>query len=108
VCDDFLAAGSLVKQFRASFQSVSGDRQLEVDGAFIAQIAKMPRLECSFVMIPRLDDDESLVFNFVNEPVLVGDAAGPITGVGMFEHFGFANPGVRIPRNLFDQIVDLP
>lgn len=46
--------------------------------------------------------------DFVDHAMLVVDAAGPVSGKGMFQRFGFADAFKGIPLDLPDERVDAP
>ena len=57
-------------------------------------------------MIPKLRNQNGVVFNFIYDPVVVGDSPRPVSGEIMFKGFGFPDSLVPVPLNISDQFVD--
>ena len=57
-------------------------------------------------MVPSGDDDDLILFHGVDQPMLVGDATGPVAGELVLEGFGFADAGGRGAVHIGKQLVD--
>ena len=61
-------------------------------------------------MISELRQEESFIFNFINDPVFIVDAPGPVTGKAMSERFRFSDSlewrAFDIPDELIDSLQD--
>ena len=58
------------------------------------------------IVVPELRDQQRLVFDLVNHPVLVGDAARLEPRQRMLERLGLADPLEGLALHLLDQLVD--
>jgi hypothetical protein len=54
------------------------------------QVAAGARCREMSVMISKLGDENSIIFDLVDKAMLVGDSARPISREAMLERFGFA------------------
>jgi len=57
-------------------------------------------------MITELGNKDGIVLDLIDDAVFIGDAAGPVSGEGVFEGFRFANSLVGQALNVTDQGVD--
>lgn len=59
-------------------------------------------------MVTELGDVDGIPGDFANDTMLVIDAAGPISGKGVFQRLGFADAFKKIALDLFDERIDAP
>lgn|SRR5215211_833744 len=60
------------------------------------------------VVVARLDDDQFVVAELINEAVFVGDAARPVAGQIMGEALRLADSRPRITRRFLDHAINSP
>lgn len=52
-----------------------------------------------------LGNQDCAIFNFVDEPVFLGDSSGPPAGQVFFQKFWLADAAMRITANVPDQVI---
>jgi len=60
----------------------------------------MPTPKLELIMISELGNYEGIIFNLINDAVLIRDSTGPISREAMFQRFRFSNPLVWHPFNV--------
>ncbi len=63
-------------------------------------------LRLRLVVISQLSDENAAFHGFVDDPVFKIDSARPVSSKGVFQRFWLSNPGMRIPDNVFEELVD--
>lgn len=58
------------------------------------------------IMIPTVNNQYFIVFNFVNQAVLLGDSTRPITCQSIFQRFWVTFSGKGVVRNIIYTFVD--
>ena len=56
-------------------------------------------------MIPELNDEKRVFFDFINKTVFFSYPSGPITGQGMPQRLGFSFSLIRCSADIFDEII---
>jgi len=56
-------------------------------------------------MIPELDDEKRIFFDFIDETVFFVYSSGPIVGEGMPKRLWFSFSLIRCSTNIFDNII---
>lgn len=57
-------------------------------------------------MVSELGDQDGVIFDFIDDPVLVADPSGPVSGKIVFQGFGFPEALIFISQDVFDKGVD--
>jgi len=57
------------------------------------------------VVVSQLSDENGLLMNFVDNPMLIVDSSRPIPSECMFERFRLTDSFERLPRNILNKSV---
>ena len=58
------------------------------------------------IVVFQLDDQDLIIHRLVDDPMLIGDPPGPITGQRMLQWFRFPESLVRRTDNILDDQID--